>query len=226
MNRLVRACLVAALAGTLPACATTPPVAVEPPAVAKPSAVNEAQRARIERLAPDFLARADRATERARTRTSDDPDAAREHRARAELLLQAATLEADRIELARQLEAEHLRRDAALRALATERYRALARQTDARLARVASDPETGVGPPSAPNPSAAELTRRARLQLAAARVLGADASELAEAERQVRRVGARPAEARAALERAERVLASARSRTRTAGANPPSAEPP
>ena len=220
MNAFARASVATAVASVLQACATAPLPATEAQP-AQSAALEPAERAHVARLAPDFLARAERARERARA--AEDPEAVAEHAACADVLLEAARVEAARIELARQLAAEELRRDAALRALAAERYRALARESEAVLARAASDPATGIGTQSAREASAAELTRRARLQLAAARVLGADATELEKAERQVRRVDARPAEARAALELAERVLAAARSRSRMVDATTPNA---
>ncbi len=199
-----------ALVVSVPACASQPPSAAGTLAAPGAWKLSAVERGRLEQLAPDFLARADRARERGER--AESPSAASDHAVTAALYLEAARVEAERIELSRRLVAEELRRDAVARQLAAQRYAALAQQNQAVIARAASDPASGIGPQSArTNPATAgELTRRARLALAAARVLGADAGSLADAERRVRQAGSRPDQARAALDLAERVLTEAR----------------
>ncbi|HKP55753.1 MAG TPA: hypothetical protein VJV78_03470, partial [Polyangiales bacterium] len=79
-------------------------------------------------------------------------------------------------------------------------------------AALASQPMAAAASPTQPTaaskPSADSLVKQARLQLAAARALGAPPSSLAEAERQIARAIADPGQARAALEQAERAFAA------------------
>jgi hypothetical protein len=152
-------------------------------------------------LAPDFLARAERAQARANAAATSEAEG--EHAECARLLLAAAELEAERIELERQLFAEELRRDEALRKLAAARYASLASQPSA-AAKVTSQPS------AAAKPSAQSQVLQARLQLAAARALGAPPLRLAQAERQIVRAIADPSQARAALEQATQVFEAAR----------------
>jgi hypothetical protein len=184
----------------LPACAHTA-LPAESSAELPASSLEPARAERLRALAPDFLARAERA--QARANTASSPEAARDHAECVRLLLAAAELEAERIELERQLLAEELRRDAALQKLAAARYAALALQP-AAAAKVPSQPA------AAKKPSAESLVQKARLQVAAARALGAPPASLAQAERQIVRAIADPSQARAALEQAERVFAVAR----------------
>jgi hypothetical protein len=202
------------LLGSLAACAGVRP-AGKPlgAAVAEGRMLTAAQLDQLHALAPDYLARAERAEQRASE--SATPQIASEHHACAQLLLEAAQAEADRVELERQLLVEELRRDAVLRELAREEYArvALERAGQNALAEPA-EPNTvaRTGSPEAQRMAAESYIRRARLSLAAARALGAEPGVLAQAERRVREAGDRPAQARGALEQAERVLDATRAR--------------
>jgi hypothetical protein len=204
----------ALLLGSVAGCAGARPVAkVARPAVAEGQTLTAAQLDRLHALAPDYLARAARAEQRASE--SATPQSASEHHACAQLLLDAARAEADRVELERRLFAEELRRDAVLRDLGREEYARVARESAGQNA-PAEPAEAAVlartRSPEAQRMAAEAYIRRARLSLAAARVLGAEPGALALAERRVREAGDRPAQARGALEQAERVLEAARTR--------------
>lgn len=208
------------LLGSLAACAGARPAANTSGAtVAEGRTLTAAQLDRLHALAPDYLARAERAEQRASE--SATPQSASEHHACAQLLLEAAQAEADRVELERQLLAEELRRDVVLRELAGEEYARIAReQTGQNALAEPAEPDAvaRTRSPEAQRMAAESYIRRARLSLAAARVLGADPGALAQAERRVREAGDRPAQARGALEQAERVLDAARLR------NPPKSD--
>jgi hypothetical protein len=194
------------------ACATAraPAIATsaEPSA---PLAIPIAQLERLQKLVPDYLARAQRAEARAKTAATSA--IAEEHRACAQLLLEAAQAEADRVELERELLAEELRRDAALRELAQVEY---ARLSEKLAQRPAEAEPAHTHTPVSQRTAADAYIRRARLSLAAARALGAEPAELAQAERRVREANDREGLARSALEQAERVLDAARRRSRPA----------
>lgn len=213
MNAFGRAGVSAMFIGSLAACAGARPAPkLHPAAAGEGLTLTAAQVDRLHALAPDYVARAERAERRASE--SATAEAASEHHACAQLLLEAAQAEADRVELERRLFAEDLRRDAVLRELAAEAY--------ARVARAQAAP----APPDSPEPSVTARTkspesqpmaaeayiRRARLSLAAARVLGAEPDALAQAERRVRDAEERPARARGAFEQAQRLLDAARAR--------------
>jgi hypothetical protein len=211
--------------GSIAGCAGSKPVAKTPsPIVAEGTAVTPVELDRLHELAPDYLARAERAEQRASEAAT--AEVASEHHACAQLLLQAAAAEADRVELERQLLAEEVRRDAVLRELAREEYARLALQQSGHF--VAAEPVVNarLGSVETQRTAADAYIRRARLSLAAARVLGAEPAALAQAERRVREAGVRPAQARTALEQAERVLDAARAKTpksdRPQAPNPPS----
>jgi hypothetical protein len=214
LSRGARAGMSAVLLGSLAACAgARPAVKAADVAAAEGQALTSAQLDRLQALAPDYLARAERAERRASE--SATAESASEHHACAQLLLEAAQAEADRVELERQLLAEELRRDLVLRELAREEYArvALEQAGQAALAEPAEpDAVARTRSPEAQRMAAEAYIRRARLSLAAARVLGAEPGALASAERRVREAGERPAQARGALEQAERVLDAARSR--------------
>jgi hypothetical protein len=173
---------------------------------------------RLSALAPDYVARAERAEQRASEAAT--PIAASVHHACAQLLLEAAQAEADRVEFERALLAEEFRRDDVVRELAREEYSRLAREQSAQL----RTPEPAspqdhlrgsasrANSPEAQRMAADAYMRRARLSLAAARALGAQAAVLAPAERKIREAMTRPADARGALEQAERALDSVRAR--------------
>lgn len=175
---------------------------------------------RLSGLAPDYVARAERAEQRASEAAT--PAAASEHHACAQLLLEAARAEADRVELERALLAEEFRRDDVLRELAREEYSRLARERSAPLRTpesASTSPQNHLrgsasraNSPEAQRMAADAYIRRARLSLAAARALGAQAAVLAPAERKIREAMSRPGDARAALEQAERALDSVRAR--------------
>jgi hypothetical protein len=171
-----------------------------------------AQLDRLHALAPDYVARAERAEVRASE--SSTPEAASEHHACSQLLLEAAQAEADRVELERRLLAEDLRRDAVMRELAAEEYARVAQSQAAPAAPVPPDRDVAAHAksPESQRMAAEAYIRRARLSLAAARVLGAAPGAIAQAERRVREASDRPAQARGALEQAERVLESTRAR--------------
>jgi hypothetical protein len=202
------------LLGSLAACAGSRPAArTSGAAVAEERTFTAAQLDRLHALAPDYLARAERAEQRASE--SATPEIASEHHACTQLLLEAAQAEADRVELERQLLAEELRRDQVLRELAREEYARVAREQTGQNP-PAEPAEPGAlartGSPDSQRMAAEAYIRRARLSLAAARVLGAEPGALAQAERRVREAGDRPERARGALEQAERVLDAARAR--------------
>jgi hypothetical protein len=170
---------------------------------------------RLHALAPDYVARAERAEQRASE--AQTAEAASEHHACAQLLLEAAQAEADRVELERALLAEDFRRDAVLREVAREEYARLARERAGELPPPelpAADATRSApaGAPEAQRMAAGAYIRRARLSLAAARAMGAEPAAIASAERRIRDAASRPAEARGALEQAERVLDSVRTR--------------
>lgn len=177
--------------------------------VAEGATLTAAQVDRVHALAPDYVARAERAELRASEAAT--PEVASEHHACAQLLLEAAQAEADRVELERRLLIEELRRDAVSRELAAEEY---ARVAQAQAAPVLPDPAVAAPTksPDAQRMAAEAYIRRARLSLAAARVLGAEPAAIAQAERRVRDASERPAQARGALEQAQRVLDAARAR--------------
>lgn len=154
--------------------------------------VSQADAQRLRGLAPDFLARAERA--QARAQAASEPDVAAEYAELARLLLGAAQCEADRVELERRLLVEEQLRDERLRELATLRYEALAPQLTAAGA-----------PPS-------EL-QRARLSLAVARALGAEPAQVEQAEQRLARAARDPKQTRGAIEQAERVLRAVSSRS-------------
>lgn len=157
-------------------------------------AFEEADVARAER-APDLLARAREARDRAERAAEDgDPDAAADHATEARLWLRAALVEADRLEL----EAARLEDEAELEALAQrlahaqterrareatigrERAAAVAREQMERAFVAAELRETRQRDPNAMDPLAAAraFIDRARLLGAAARALGAPADEV------------------------------------------------
>jgi len=187
-----------------------------PAQVAEGLTLTAAQVDRLHALAPDYVARAERAELRASE--SATAEVASEHHACAQLLLEAAQAEADRVELERRLLIEELRRDAVSRELAAEEY---ARVAQAQAAPAPPDPAVTASAksPDSQRMAAESYIRRARLSLAAARVLGAEPGAVAQAERRVREASERPAQARGALEQAERVLDAARTR------NTPSTDP-
>jgi hypothetical protein len=213
LRRAARAGVSAVLLGSLAACAgARPATKTSGAALGEGQALTSAQLDRLQALAPDYLARAERAEQRASE--SVTAESASEHHACAQLLLEAAQAEADRVELERQLLAEELRRDAVLRDFAREEYARVAFEQAGQNA-LAEPAERGAvarTSPQAQRMAAEAYIQRARLSLAAARVLGAEPGALASAERRVREAGERPAQARGALEQAERVLDAARSR--------------
>ncbi|HKU36720.1 MAG TPA: hypothetical protein VJR89_01200, partial [Polyangiales bacterium] len=102
-----RAALFALLLGCAGSHAAVP---AETTAAPLPSELlSPARAAELRGLAPDFLARAERAE--ARARNASEPDAAADYAELARLLLSAAEHEAERVKLERQLLAEDLRRD-------------------------------------------------------------------------------------------------------------------
>jgi hypothetical protein len=183
--------------------------------VAEGMTLTAAELDRLHALAPDYVARAERAEQRAsEARTAE---AASEHHACAQLLLEAAQAEADRVELERALLAEDFRRDAALREVARDEYARLARERAGELPSPEPPAADAARPAAAKSPEAQRMAadayiRRARLSLAAARAMGAEPTAIASAERRIRDAATRPAEARGALEQAERVLDSVRPR--------------
>lgn len=217
MRRCVRLAW-AALALSHAACGAGQPS----PKTARPQpegmSLTAAELDRLSALAPDYVARAERAEQRASEAAT--PIAASEHHACAQLLLEAAQAEADRVEFERALLAEEFRRDDVVRELAREEYSRLAREQSAQL----RTPEPAspqdhlrgsasrANSPEAQRMAADAYIRRARLSLAAARALGAQAAVLAPAERKIREAMTRPADARGALEQAERALDSVRAR--------------
>lgn len=210
---LGRALATAAFLGSVAACAGTQPAPIaQPGAIAVGPALSAAQLDRLHQLAPDYLARAERAEQRASEVAASD--AAREHHDCALLLLEAAQAEADRVELERKVFAEELRRDAVLRELAQVEYERLAEKHAAPRTETLADIDrtARAKSPDAQRMAADAYIRRARLSLAAATALGAEAGAIAQAERRVREAGDRPVQARAALEQAERVLDAVRAR--------------
>jgi hypothetical protein len=199
--------------GSLAACAGARPAPkLQPAAVGEGLTLTAAQVDRLHALAPDYVARAERAELRASE--SATAEAASEHHACAQLLLEAARAEADRVALERQLIAEDLRRDAVLRELAAEEYARVARTQAAPSVLASPDPSLAARTksPESQRMAAEAYIRRARLSLAAARGLGAEPGAIAQAERQVRDAAARPAQARGAFEHAQRILDAARVR--------------
>ncbi len=161
-------------------------------------ALSRAELERLRRLAPDFFARAERA--QADVRLARSADERGDGALRAQLLLDAAVAEADRIALERQrvaLEARVLaaekasaKAEAERRQLAAERASTNAAKLAAERARRAfaeleRDDARAVS--NAPERAAARefLVGRARLTLSAARALGAKQLQLTEAEQAI-----------------------------------------
>ncbi|MDH5671991.1 MAG: hypothetical protein OEZ06_07555 [Myxococcales bacterium] len=155
---------------------------------ADPLSSPDAQRAA--ELAPDLLARAERAFRQADG--EDDAGARRDQRQRGRMLLAAAIAEAERIELDRR------RAEAEARIARADAGRAAAEHERMRLQRALEIERTGqrqqalqaaaLRPPTAGAAQdakglAASLRTRARLMLAAARAMGAPERALAAAER-------------------------------------------
>jgi hypothetical protein len=210
MMRLLAASIAALVAG----CAAGQPAAKSPqPPAAEGMTLTAADLDRLHALAPDYVARAERAEQRASE--AQTAEVASEHHACAQVLLEAAQAEAERVELERALLAEDFRRDAVLRDVAREEYARLAREHSGEQPAAApvepARPERA-GPPESQRMAADAYIRRARLSLAAARAMGAEPAAIAPAERRIRDAATRPAEARGALEQAERVLESVRAR--------------
>jgi hypothetical protein len=178
-------------------------------------ALTAAELDRLHGLAPDYVARAERAEQRASE--AQTREAASEHHACAQLMLEAAQAEAERVELERAVLAEDFRRDAVLRELAREEYAQLAREQSGEQRPEQPAIADSAGPARAGSPESQRMAadayiRRARLSLAAAQAMGAERAAIAPVARRIRDAGSRPAEARGALEQAERVLESVRSR--------------
>jgi flagellar motor protein MotB len=190
---------------------------------------------RVRELAPDLLARAQRARQDALdARTTD---ARSDHELRARLLLQAAEVEADRIEIERKTAALQQRSDAAEAARAAdERARLLAEaqakqaeaarlaQAEAAAAFAPLELTAAATPGRVPSAQAREqaasfFVKRARLTLTAAVALGADAAMVGDAQAKLQAAQATQTgpsapltAAQNALLAAERALGSARAR--------------
>jgi len=217
------ACLVwlgVGCSGSLGSTATAGPDAPQPLAAAFVRTSPE-ELERVRKLAPDFLARAERAAVRARGAQAAGTAAAKDYESIAGLLLAAAAAEADRIELERTLLAQSLERDDLARAAAAERRLQLVLDAELRRARAArvalaaddrAVPSSAVraGSDASAQPSAAGLLRdRARSLLAAARALGADRGRLEQAEGLLATATSERA-AREALREAERLIPAQR----------------
>lgn len=215
------------LAGLLSACAARPATPAE-----LPSRFEQPDAARAQALAPDLHARAERArvdAERAR-----DGASARDHAERAELLLEAAVAEADRIELDRARAAQEARhaqvdgeraaleraRVAAVHAIRREEAARVARAEAARVFLQAEEDELRRRDRGererAQAQAAAFYLKRAELVLAAAAAMGADEAQrkpvraAIDAAARQKAGSARAAAADRALARAQRLLGAAR----------------
>ncbi len=194
MKRLVHAALLGLCAPWLLACSGVQ----HKPASGLDALFVAADLARVRALTPDFLERAEAVRRSARNEANAERRADDERRAA--LLLRAAIVEADRIELDRKAAAAERRNASAV--AATALASAARRAAEDELARIASEQREESGSEAAfaevlaasaceasttlqcrdvRKRAAAFLLRRARLTSAAAQALGADAAALEEA---------------------------------------------
>jgi outer membrane protein OmpA-like peptidoglycan-associated protein len=201
-----------------------------------------AKLARIRALAPDFLARAEQARAQAAA-TSDDAERA-DQEARAQLLLDAAAAEAERIEIDRNratLEAQALAWEQVTTQAGLERTNlelelklmAAAKIAEQEAARAFEQAELAEDH-SLPNrkergearkAAAAFLLRRAKLTLAAARAMGASEPQLTAADRAIAGAEQKPSGDAASLQAVQGALALAERALGDARAKSPAPSP-
>jgi hypothetical protein len=198
-------------AGWIGACAAAPP-----PSAAGARHESAAQ-ARLRALAPDLLARSERAVREANAEKT--PSIRRDLQRRAGLLAEAAKVEADRIEIVREVAAVERRIATAIdRRAAAERARLGAEREHALQREAASEQRdlerVFAGTRIEPSRAEAVLMRRAKARFAAAIALGADGA-LVDATAQQLTAAAQSIDldrARLALAAADRTLGVARGR--------------